>query len=61
MKTTTEMKNDLRGVKTPEDFKNYTDYLWGNKDQYGFKTKNDMYLCFIYLLVDKINQLERMV
>ena len=61
MKTTTEMKNDLRGVKTPEDFKKYTDYLWNNKDQYGFKTKNDMYLCFIYLLVDRINQLERMV
>lgn len=56
-----ELRNKVRNVRTMEDFMNLSKEIYLEKEKYGIEKKNDIFLLFIFLLNDKIDNLERMM
>ena len=56
-----ELRDILRGVRTMDEFMDIAKEIYANKDEYGIEKKNDIYLLFIFLLNDRIDNLERMM
>lgn len=56
-----ELRNKVRNVRTMEDFMKISKEIYLEKDEYGIKKKDDIYLLFIFLLNDRIDNLERMI
>lgn len=44
-----------------DDFMDIAKEIYAHKEEYGIEKKNDIYLLFIYLLNDRIDNLERMI
>lgn len=56
-----ELRNKVRNVLTMEDFMNLSKEIYLEKEKYGIEKKNDIFLLFIFLLNDRIDNLERMM
>lgn len=56
-----ELRDILRGVRTMDDFMDIAKEIYAHKEEYGIEKKNDIYLLFILLLNDRIDNLERMI
>lgn len=56
-----ELRNKVRNVRTMEDFMKVSKEIYLEKEEYGIKKKDDIYLLFIFLLNDRIDNLERMI
>ena len=56
-----EPRNEVRNVRTMEDFMKISKKIYLEKEEYGIKKKDDIYLLFIFLLNDRIDNLERMI
>ena len=56
-----ELRNKVRNIRTMEDFMDVSKEIYLDKEKYGIEKKNDIYLLFIYLLNDRIDNLERMM
>lgn len=61
MLKSSELRDILRGVRTMDEFMDIAKEIYANKDEYGIEKKNDIYLLFILLLNDRIDNLERMI
>lgn len=61
MKTTKEMKAEVKKISSVEDLKKYIDEIYSNKEEYGVKTKNDVVMIMVWLLQDEINELRRSI
>ena len=59
--TLSELRDRLRGVRSKEEFIDITKDIYEDKEKYGIEKKNDIYLLFIYVLNDRIDNLERMI
>ena len=59
--TLNELRDRLRGVRSMDDFLDIAKDIDADKEQYGIEKKNDIYLLFIYVLNDRIDNLERMI
>lgn len=56
-----ELRDRLRGIRSMSDLLDITKELYANKEEYGIEKKNDIYLLFIFLLNDRIDNLERRI
>ena len=56
-----ELRNKVRNIRTMEDSMDVSKEIYLDKEKYGIEKKNDIYLLFIYLLNDRIDNLERMM
>ena len=56
-----ELREKVRNVRTMEDFMEISKEIYFEKEEYGIKKKDDIYLLFIFLLNDRIDKLERMI
>lgn len=56
-----ELREKVRNVRTMEDFMKVSKDIYLEKEEYGIKKKDDIYLLFIFLLNDRIDNLERMI
>lgn len=56
-----ELRSKVRNVRTMEDFMKVSKEIYLEKEEYGIKKKDDIYLLFIFLLNDRIDNLERMI
>lgn len=56
-----ELRNNVRNIRTMEDFMDISKEIYLDKEKYGIEKKNDIFLLFIYLLNDRIDNLERMM
>lgn len=61
MKTTKEMKAEVKKISSVEDLKKYIDEIYSNKEEYSVKTKNDIVMIMLWLLQDEINELGRSI
>ena len=61
MITLNGLRDRLRGVRSMDDFLDIEKVIYAEKEQYGIEKKNDIYLLFIYVLNDRIDNLERMI
>ena len=61
MKTTKEMKAEVKKISSVEDLKKYIDEIYSNKEEYSVKTKNDIVMIMLWLLQDEINELRRSI
>jgi len=61
MKTTKEMKAEVKKISSVEDLKKYVDEIYSNKEEYSVKTKNDIVMIMLWLLQDEINELGRSI
>ena len=59
--TLSELRDRLRGVRSMDDFLDIAKDIYADKEKYGIEKKNDIYLLFIYVLNDMIDNLERMI
>ena len=59
--TLNELRDRLRGVRSMDDFLDRAKDIYEDKEKYGIEKKNDIYLLFIYVLNDRIDNLERMI
>ena len=59
--TLNELRGSLRMVRSMEDFLDIAKDIYADKEKYGLTSKNDIYLLFIYVLNDRIDNLERML
>ena len=58
--TLNELRDRLRGVRSMDDFLDIAKDIYVDKEKY-IEKKNDIYLLFIYVLNDRIDNLERMI
>lgn len=56
-----ELREKVRNIRTMEDFMDISKEIYLDKEKYGIEKKNDIYLLFIFLLNDRIDNLERMI
>ena len=61
MMTLNQLRDSLRGVRSMDDFVDIAKDIYLEKEKYGIEKKNDIYLLFIYVLNDRIDNLERMI
>ena len=59
--TLSELRDRLRGIRSMDDFLDIAKYIYEDKEKYGIEKKNVIYLLFIYVLNDRIDNLERMI
>lgn len=59
--TLNELRDRLRGIRSMDDFLDIAKDIYADKEKYGIEKKNDIYLLFIYVLNDRIDNLERMI
>lgn len=61
MMTLNQLRDSLRGVRSMDDFLDIAKDIYVEKEKYGIEKKNDIYLLFVYVLNDRIDNLERML
>ena len=59
MKTLQEMKSDLKNMHNVDELRDYVNYIYKHKEDYGITTRNDITMLFIYIMQDQIKNLER--
>lgn len=59
MKSTKEMKAEIKKISSVEELKEYLADMYSNKEEYGISTKTEATMILIWLLQDEIKELER--